>query len=64
MRHLAYALPSEEPCKMVLVEDDGTDIVAYLCNRSFRKIEREGRMFRLNGHDRTTGELVYVAEVV
>lgn len=64
MRHLAYALPDFAPARLVLVENDGTEVVSYDAQRSFRRIERDGRMFRLNGRDRATDEMVYVAEVV
>ena len=48
---------------MVLVENDGTEIVSYLAPRSVHHVEHDGRRFRLNGQDRATGELIYVAEV-
>ena len=63
MRHLQYVEPQLNQCRMVLVENDGTEIVSYLAPRSVHHVEHDGRRFRLNGQDRATGELIYVAEV-
>jgi hypothetical protein len=69
IRHLQYALPRVEaddpyPHQLVLIEGDGTagEVGRYTCQRTFGRIERDGRMWRLAGQDRQTGEFVYLPE--
>jgi hypothetical protein len=63
MRHLEWVEPDFQPARLVLLESDSTEVISYLAPRSFKRIERHGRMFRLNGRDRETGELIYLPEV-
>lgn len=70
MRHLEFAEPDFAAAHLVLLENDGTQVIRYFAPRSFKRIqhrqpgeEGDGRMFRLNGRDRETGELVYLPEV-
>src|SRR5258707_437735 len=59
VRHLVFAYASREPAVLVLLENDSTEVVTYRSESgSFRLIERDGRMFRLQGRDRETGEHV------
>lgn len=62
-RHLAYALPREGPQRLVLLDADYETVVDYEAVRSFLRIERDGRWWRLAGQDRATGEMVYLEEV-
>ena len=64
MRHLRPAYPGDPgPTRLILMESEGTEIVSYQARRSFRRIERDGRWFRLAGADRATGEMIYLPEV-
>lgn len=63
MRHLEYAEPNLSGARMILMESDGTEVARYQCERSFRRIERYGRWFRINGRDRETGETIYLPEI-
>jgi hypothetical protein len=50
-RHLENVKPDLRSATLVLMEYDGTEHVAYKCGRSFWRIQRYGRWFRLNGRD-------------
>lgn len=62
-RHLAYALPREGAQTLVLLDQSGTqEVRTYEAHRSFRRIEHDGRWYRLAGVDRRTGEMCYLDE--
>lgn len=64
MRHLIFAEASPDSAILVLLENDSREVVTYRSpSGSFRLIERDGRMFRLQGRDRATGEHVYLPEI-
>lgn len=65
MRHLIWCEADPDSAdRLVLCENDGTVVVDYgSAERSWHRIERGGRWFRLNGRDRETGELIYLPEV-
>lgn len=67
MRRLAYVhgstLEGEGPAMMLLCNEDGTVHKQYKHVRSFRRIERDGEWWRLQGRDVETGELIYLREV-
>lgn len=62
-RHLAVAFPREGAQRLVLLDSTGTqEVRAYEGHRSFRRIEHDGRWYRLAGVDRQTGEMCYLDE--
>lgn len=64
MRHLAFKHPSRDAAKLVLMENDGTIVKVLISpSGSFRTIEQDGRLFRHQGVDRETGEMIYLPDV-
>lgn len=64
MRHLEFSWPSDAAATLVLLGEDNHAVVkTYDSCASFRTIEFEGRIYRHQGRDRSTGEMVYLPEV-
>lgn len=53
-----------ETCRLLLLENDGTEVARYDCRRSFRRIERDGVWWRLNGRDAASGEWIMLREAM
>lgn len=66
MRQLAYSIPDARggPSILLLMRSDGEVIKRYESHGSYRTIEHNGVVWRLNGQDRATGEYIYLAEVI
>lgn len=78
-RHLQFAQPGREiftqpnepfllnsntvPGQLVLIENDGTTVMIYRSYESFNRIEYRDQMYRMQGRDRNTGEMIYLPEV-
>ena len=59
-----YADPGPTPSVCLLLDDDNETVVArYEGHRSWRRISRGGRWFRLAGRDMETGEHVYLPDL-
>lgn len=63
VRRVGYAVPDFQPCDMLFLENDGSYVAKYSAMRSFQRIERDGRWWRLNGRDLDTGQLIYLPEI-
>lgn len=51
------------PGRLVLIENDGSTVMIYRSYESFQRIEYRDRMFRFQGRDGNTGEIIYLPEV-